>query len=203
MDPLVALATFAVIFPAELPDKSMFAAVVMGTRYKPSAVWLGLAGAFLLHVVIAVSAGQAITLLPHKVVAAVVTSFFIGGGVYLFVSSEKREEEAGESEANNAGADGGSTGLSPVRTVAASFGVIFVSELGDLTQIATVNLAARYDDAISVGVGAVAALWLVTGLGVLLGKRLVRSIPLDLVRRGAGVVLLALGAWSLIDFLRM
>ena len=76
-----------------------------------------------------------------------------------------------------------------------------MSEWGDLTQIMTVNLAAKYDDPLSVGIGALTAEWLVTGLGVLLGKRLVKSVPLELVRRIAGLLMAALGVWSVIDLL--
>ena len=55
-----------------------------------------------------------------------------------------------------------------------AFGVIMVAEFGDLTQIMTANLAARYDDPLSVGLGAVLALWAVAGLGIVGGKALMK-----------------------------
>jgi Ca2+/H+ antiporter, TMEM165/GDT1 family len=197
MDLLVVLATFAVIFPAELPDKSMFAAVVMGTKFNPLAVWTGLAAAFLVHVTLAVSAGKVISFLPDKLVVGVVTAFFVVGALYMFFSSESEELDEGTSEAAQMSAT-----ASFWKIVATAFGIIFLSEWGDLTQIATVNLAARYDDPLSVGVGAIAALWLVTGLGVLFGNRITRWVPMAIVRRIAGVVLLGLAVWSAVDFVQ-
>ena len=53
MNPAVAAAVFPVIFLGELPDKTMFASLVMATRGRPFAVWLGATAAFAVHVVIA------------------------------------------------------------------------------------------------------------------------------------------------------
>ena len=78
---------FAITFLAELPDKSMFASLVMGTRFRPSWVWAGAAAAFTVHMAIAVTVGQLLTLLPHLVVDAVVASLFVAGAVYLWWSS--------------------------------------------------------------------------------------------------------------------
>jgi hypothetical protein len=55
---LLLLATvFGVTFVAELPDKSLFASLVLGTRYRPVHVWLGVAAAFAVHVGLAVTVG--------------------------------------------------------------------------------------------------------------------------------------------------
>ena len=45
-------------FLGELPDKSLFASLVLGTRYRPLYVWTGAAAAFAVHMAIAVTAGQ-------------------------------------------------------------------------------------------------------------------------------------------------
>ena len=70
----------------------------------------------------------------------------------------------------------------------AGFMLILVAEFGDLTQIMTANLAARYDDPLSVGLGAVLALWAVAGLGILGGKDPdeVGAAAADHQGRGAG-----------------
>jgi Ca2+/H+ antiporter, TMEM165/GDT1 family len=198
IDFLVILATFAVIFPAELPDKSMFAAVALGTRFNPLAVWIGLAAAFLLHVIIAVSAGHIVTLLPDRLVAGVVTALFAAGALYMFFSKEEAPDESDEAllRAKTAGT------TSAPKVSATAFGVVFVSEWGDLTQLATINLAARYEDPLSVAIGSTSALWLISGLGVLLGARLVRAVSMTLMRRISGTVLLGLAIWSLVDFLK-
>ena len=55
------LAITATVFPlillGELPDKTMFASLVLASRGRPLAVWLGAAAAFTLHVMIAVTVG--------------------------------------------------------------------------------------------------------------------------------------------------
>src|SRR4051812_9858764 len=79
----------------------------------------------------------------------------------------------------------------------AGFMLILVAEFGDLTQIMTANLAARYDDPLSVGLGAVLALWAVAGLGIVGGKALMKRGPLKLITRIAALLMLGLGVWSL------
>src|SRR5260370_38459443 len=90
-------------FLAELPDKSMFAALVLGTRYRPSWVWAGVATAFTVHMGIAVTAGQLLALLPDRVVEAVVAGLFVAGSVYLWVTS-LRPEHRDEGDAAPPGA---------------------------------------------------------------------------------------------------
>ena len=80
VDPLIALAVFPIIFLGELPDKTMFASLILATRGRPFPVWLGAAGAFVLHVIIATTIGVAIfKLLPHRVVEGIVAGMFLLG----------------------------------------------------------------------------------------------------------------------------
>jgi putative Ca2+/H+ antiporter (TMEM165/GDT1 family) len=44
VDPSIALVCFPIIFVGELPDKTMFASLIMATKGKPRQVWLGAAG---------------------------------------------------------------------------------------------------------------------------------------------------------------
>ena len=78
---------FALTFLAELPDKSMFASLVLATRYQPAWVWAGAAAAFVVQMVIAVTAGQLLTLLPHRLVLAVTAGLFLAGSAYLWAAS--------------------------------------------------------------------------------------------------------------------
>jgi Ca2+/H+ antiporter, TMEM165/GDT1 family len=82
------------------------------------------------------------------------------------------------------------------KTAATSFGVLFVAEFGDLTQIATANLAAKYHDPLTVGIGAVLGLWAVGGLALLGGRQLLRWIPLKWIARAAALVMTVLGVIS-------
>ncbi|MFE9902184.1 TMEM165/GDT1 family protein [Streptomyces achromogenes] len=177
---------FGVVFLAELPDKTALAGLVLGTRYRASYVFAGVAAAFLLHVVLAVAAGSVLTLLPQQIVHALTGVLFLGGAAMLLLKKGDGEEEVKKP------AD-----QSFWKVAGTGFMLILVAEFGDLTQIMTANLAARYDDPISVGLGAVLGLWAVAGLGIVGGKALMRRVPLRLITQIAAVLMLALGAWSL------
>ena len=69
-------------------------------------------------------------------------------------------------------------------------------------QITTANLAARYRDPLSVGVGALLALWSVTALALTVGRGLVQRIPARLVRRFTGVVLALLAVLTVVEAIR-
>ncbi|GAA3122116.1 TMEM165/GDT1 family protein [Streptomyces rameus] len=177
---------FGVIFLAELPDKTALAGLVLGTRYRASYVFAGVAAAFLLHVVLAVAAGSVLTLLPQQIVHALTGVLFLGGAAVLLLKKDEGEEEV-EKPADQ----------SFWRVAGTGFMLILVAEFGDLTQIMTANLAARYDDPLSVGLGAVLGLWAVAGLGIVGGKALMRRVPLRLITQIAALLMLALGVWSL------
>ncbi|WP_445530057.1 TMEM165/GDT1 family protein [Streptomyces cyslabdanicus] len=177
---------FGVVFLAELPDKTALAGLVLGTRYRASYVFAGVAAAFLLHVVLAVAAGSVLTLLPQRIVHALTGVLFLGGAAMLLLKRDDGEEEVRRPEDQ-----------SFWKVAGTGFMLILVAEFGDLTQIMTANLAARYDDPLSVGLGAVLALWAVAGLGIVGGKALMRRVPLALITKVAALLMAGLGAWSL------
>lgn len=189
---------FAVIFLAELPDKSMVASLVLGTRFRPLYVWLGAAAAFSVHVVIAVAAGGVLSLLPHRLVETVVAVLFIGGAAYLLFGKDGTDDEEALGE------DPAEAITAPTlrRVAGLSFAVIFVGEWGDITQIATANLAAKYHQPFAVGIGAILGLWTVLAVGVLAGAKLVDVVPLELVRRITGLILGGLGIASAVAAIR-
>ena len=78
-----------------------------------------------------------------------------------------------------------------------SFGVVFVAEFGDLTQIVTANLAAKYHDPLAVGIGATAGLWVAAGLAIVGGRSLLKVLPVKWLSRGAAAVLLALAGLTI------
>ncbi|WP_031044986.1 TMEM165/GDT1 family protein [Streptomyces sp. NRRL F-5650] len=177
---------FGVVFLAELPDKTALAGLVLGTRYRASYVFAGVAAAFLLHVVLAVAAGSVLTLLPQQLVHAITGVLFLGGAAVLLMKKDEEDEEIRKPRDQ-----------SFWKVAGAGFMLILVAEFGDLTQIMTANLAARYDDPLSVGLGAVLALWAVAGLGIVGGKALMKRVPLGLITKIAAVLMLGLGVWSL------
>lgn len=179
---------FGVVFLAELPDKTALAGLVLGTRYRASYVFAGVAAAFALHVTLAVAAGSVLTLLPARLLSAVTGVLFLGGAAVLLLKKGEDEEEIRQPE-----------NQSFWKVSGAGFMLILVAEFGDLTQIMTANLAARYDDPLSVGLGAVLALWAVAGIGIVGGKALMKRVPLKLITRIAAVVMGVLGVWSLYE----
>jgi putative Ca2+/H+ antiporter (TMEM165/GDT1 family) len=179
---------FGVVFLAELPDKTALAGLMLGTRYRASYVFAGVAAAFAVHVTLAVAAGSVLTLLPHRLVQALVGVLFLAGAAMLMLKKDDGEEELRKP------AD-----QSFWKVSAAGFMLILVAEFGDLTQIMTANLAARFGDPLSVGLGAVLALWSVAGIGVLGGRTLMKYVPLRLVTRAAALLMLALGGFSLFE----
>ena len=200
VDLAVALTTFLVIFPAELPDTSLFASLVLGTRFRPLPVFCGVAAAFAVHVVIAVTIGGVFALLPQRLVLFVVAALFAAGSVLLFLGKEDSKGEEGEeapAEAPRAMAD-----QRPLRVALASFGVVFLGEWGDITQITTANLTARYHAPLSVGIGALLALWSVSALALTVGRGLVQRVPARLVRRFTAVVLAVLAVVTLVEAVR-
>ncbi|MDF4250428.1 MULTISPECIES: TMEM165/GDT1 family protein [unclassified Streptomyces] len=187
----VAAVVFGVVFLAELPDKTALAGLMLGTRYRASYVFAGVAAAFLVHVTLAVAAGSVLTLLPHRLVQGIVgVLFLLGAAVLLFKKDDDAEEQA------RTPAD-----QSFWKVAGSGFTLILVAEFGDLTQIMTANLAARYDDPLSVGLGAVLALWAVAALGILGGRTLMKYVPLRLITRVAALLMLALAAFSLYEAL--
>lgn len=183
----VAAAVFPVIFLGELPDKTMFASLVLASRGRPVAVWLGVAVAFAVHVVIAVTAGVVLFhLVPHRPLEVVVGLLFLAGAVYAYLARNAEEDRAEVAEPASA-----------TRACLTAVAVIFVAEWGDLTQILTANLAARYHSAVSVGLGALLALWLVAGLAVVSGSGLLRVLSVKTLRLATAAVLTALGIYTL------
>ena len=179
---------FGVVFLAELPDKTALAGLVLGTRYRASYVFAGVAAAFAVHVALAVAAGSVLTLLPHRLVQAVVGVLFLAGAAVLLFRGSDDEEDVPEPQ-----------GQSFWKVSGAGFSLILVAEFGDLTQIMTANLAARYDDPASVAIGAVLALWAVAAIGILGGRTLMKFVPLTVITRVAAAVMVVLAAFSLYE----
>ena len=79
-----------------------------------------------------------------------------------------------------------------------TFGMIFLAELGDKTQLATLTFSAGSDSRLSVFLGSAGALVLTSLLAVLFGSFISRLVPPHHIRIGAGVMFIFLGAWMLV-----
>jgi len=195
---LIAL-VFGTIFVVELPDKTFIAALVLSTRYRPLAVWVGVGLAFFVQTLIAVLAGHLTTYLPETLVTSVALVIFLAGAVILFRTAPGADEGEKATEEEYAGkATDARTGL---KAVVASFLVLFAAEWGDLSQLLTISMIAKYGNPVSVFIGAWGALLTVSGLAVLAGRVLLRYIRLSTVHYvGSAVclVLAAVTAWELL-----
>jgi Ca2+/H+ antiporter, TMEM165/GDT1 family len=185
----VVVAVFPIIFLGELPDKTMFASLVMSTRGRPFVVWIGAALAFAVHVVIAVTVGAALFhLVPHRALEALVAAMFFAGSALAIWEARRTQDDKGALIEREV--------ASHRRTLVTAFAVIFIAEWGDLTQILTANLAAHYRSALSVAVGAILALWAVAALAVAGGQSILRVIDIRKIRVFTAVVLAAIGVWA-------
>lgn len=184
MSVLVALTVFALIFPAELPDKTFIATLVLSTRYAAGPVFVGVAAAFVVQTTVAVAAGGLISLLPTRPVHAVTAGLFALGAVLMLRSGGQAAAEEREVTAELAGEP---QTTSYRRAALTSFGVLFAAEWVDLSQVLTASFAAKYGDAVAVFVGALLALWIVAALAIIGGRALLRVVPLEWVRRAAAV----------------
>lgn len=204
MNLAVAATVFVVVFPAELPDKTALASLVLGARYRSSYVFAGVAAAFALHAALAVAAGSLLALLPHRLLQAVVAAVFLLGAILLVTGRvEKDDEKPGGGGAKPGGRKHEVKGRAGFwRVWGTSFLVVLVAEFGDLTQIVTANLAAKYHSPLTVGVGAVLALWAVAALAIIGGRNLLKFVPLIWVTRLAAAVMLVMAAVSLVSAIR-
>jgi putative Ca2+/H+ antiporter (TMEM165/GDT1 family) len=188
---LTALWIFALMFVLELPDKTMFATVIMASRARARNVVVGAASAFTVHMGIAVGAGGLLKLLHPTPKSIIMAILFFGGAAYLLFVPEKEEEEEGEREGR--AEKPGSTW----REIGGAFSVIFIGEFGDLTQIQAANLAAKHNWAI-VFFPSVAALAAIAVMGAYGGKWITSRLPLEWIRRAGGAIFAGLGIWTVI-----
>ena len=195
MDPVVIVLTFFAIFVVELPDKTFLATLVLATKYRPILVWIGVSLAFLVQTTVAVLLGHAVSFLPDDVVHAAAGLMFLAGAIILIREGRSHQEAAANDEEIETKAVHG------WRAILASFLVLFAAEWGDLSQLLTISLVAKYEEPVAVFIGALGALLLVSGLAVVAGRQLQRFVKLHVLHYiGAGVCLLlaAITAYELL-----
>jgi putative Ca2+/H+ antiporter (TMEM165/GDT1 family) len=176
---VVAGTAFLLIAPVELPDKTFVATLVLSTRYPGLPVWLGVVAAFGIQCAVAAGAGHLIARLPQRPVALVAAGLFAVGALVLLRAAGRTGDAAGQEREYAAKAQAGRRGW---RAAGASFVVLFTAEWGDLSQLLTAGLVASGRPAVPVFLGSWAALAVVSGLAVLLGRWLQQRVRLDIVR---------------------
>ena len=185
------LSTFGMIFVAELPDKTALAALILASKYRARSVILGAFLAFLLQTAVAVVAGRLLGFLPAQLVR-------IASGIgFLIFALMAFRKDAEDEEGEERQAVAARAATRPVWLV--SFLVIFAAEWGDLTQLATAALVARGQPYLSVGMGALLALWCVTLLAVYSGRKLRLLVKPKLLTIIGGVMFAAIGIYMIVS----
>lgn len=183
---------FGIVFVAELPDKTALAALVLATRHKPLAVFLGSALALSVQSVVAVAAGSLLAQLNRTYVELGSGLLFLGCAVAMALRKQDDDDD-GKGDEKAAGF---------FKSMWMSFLVIFVAEWGDLTQIGTAALQARYASWATVLLGSVAALWAVSGIAVIVGHRAAKVLNPRVTKLVASVVFAVVGVVLIVGALR-
>ena len=184
------LIVFIAIFLAELPDKTMFATLMLSTRMRrPLAVWIGVSIGYCTHVTVAVLFGSALSKLPERPIHAVVGLVFLGSGIFMFRSSTEHHESNSVEL----------TQRKFFQVTYLSATTILVAEFADMTQLATVGFAVRTGDSLGVAIGAASALCTVSAIAVVAGSWLQRNVKLQLVQRTASLLFIILGFLALLN----
>jgi len=187
-EPALFASTFALIFAAELPDKTAFAAVLLSVRRRPLPVFAGAALALAVQSFIAVAFGGVLSLLPARAVRVGAGLLFLGFAWTMWNREEEELPEVGSAQ--------GEPGFA--RSAATAFAVIFVAEWGDLTQLATAALAARHGRPLTVFLASTSALWCVAALAVAVGRRLKAGFDPRPLERFAAVLFALAGFYFLL-----
>jgi len=182
--------TYFAIALAELPDKTMLATLMLSTTYKNRlAVWCGVTLGYATHVIVAVSLGAVLTAFPRRPLHMLVGALFITGGILTLRKHDGNEKSDSSRRAET---------LRPFRVIWIAASVILIAEFADLTQLATAGLAVRFDDPVSVAIGATLALSTVSGIGVLAGSWIQQHVPLRIIQKIAGTIFLLIGGSTLV-----
>lgn len=166
----IALTVFAVIFLLELPDKTALATLLLATRHRPLPIFFGAAAAFVIQSIVAVAAGSLLSLLPREPIRIGAGLLFLVMAALIVRQNLKKTEVDEKAEVER-------EERRHRRPLVTAFTIVFIGEWGDLTQLATAALQARYRDPVVVFTAATLALWLVAAIAVTLGNRLGAWVP--------------------------
>ena len=173
--------SFALIFAAELGDKSQLVCMILASRYRAWPVFLGALTAFVLLNTLAVVFGALLAhSLPEPLIAGIVALLFAVFGIHsLRIKAEDENELLPEKNGSH--------------LFLTTFLLITVAEFGDKTQLAVVALSSSVAP-LAVWLGSTAALASTSALGIIAGRSLLKKIPLVLLHRISGTLFLILAA---------
>jgi putative Ca2+/H+ antiporter (TMEM165/GDT1 family) len=177
------LAAFAVVFLAELGDKTQLVALTLAGRYPALKVLAALGAAIAVLQTLSVTAGALISeAVPDRAIAVGAGLLFLGFAVWTWRSADEDDDDE---------VDVGSAGLAGVAVA------FFLAELGDKTMLTTAGLAADRG-AVPVWFGSFAAMVAATALAVVAGTALTRRVSPDVLRRIGAVAFAVVGVVTLV-----
>ncbi|WP_231471915.1 TMEM165/GDT1 family protein [Novosphingobium sp. CECT 9465] len=171
----------AIVALAEVGDKTQLLAIVLATRFrKPLPIVLGILFATLAnHFLAALLGATAAAFLDDIWFRFAVAVGFVAMGLWTLVPDKLDDDDAPRPSR-----------YGPFLTTLVAF---FIVEMGDKTQIATIALGARFNDALAVTVGTTLGMMIANVPAVFLGNELIKRVPLDVVRMIAAALLVATG----------
>jgi putative Ca2+/H+ antiporter (TMEM165/GDT1 family) len=182
------LLSFAVIFIAEIGDKSQLMALTFATRYRavPILIGIGIATATVHAVSVLLGAVLAVSL-PTNALNIAAGAAFLGFAAWTLRGDTLSVDEAAKAErASNRSA------------ITAASGAFFLAELGDKTMLATITLASTHG-AFGVWLGSTAGMVAADALAILVGRLLGRRLPERLITIFASVMFVLFGVLLLLE----
>ncbi|GIF15256.1 UPF0016 family membrane protein [Actinoplanes teichomyceticus] len=179
--------SFAVIFVAELGDKSQLMAMTFATRFRPLPVLIGITAATALVHLVSVGIGYGLgSAIPTDWISLVAGLAFLAFGAWTLRGDTLTEDEKTKAERSTGSA------------ILAVGGAFFLAELGDKTMLATITLATQhgwFGTWIGSTVGMVAA----DALAILVGRMLGRHLPEHIIKWGAAALFAIFGIWLIVE----
>lgn len=167
-----ALTAFAVVFVAELGDRTQLLLLALATRHRAGPVVGGLVVGYGLMTILAVALGAAVgSALPDDVVRIGSGLAFLGFALWTLLGDEDEDDDRVDDRSQR----------HPVALLASIAGMIMVSEIGDKSMLATATLATD-GDPVAVWAGATTGILSAGGLGVVAGRVLADRVDPDVLR---------------------
>jgi putative Ca2+/H+ antiporter (TMEM165/GDT1 family) len=181
------LLSFAVIFVAEMGDKTQLVAMMFALRYRWWVVLAAITAATTAVHVLSVAIGHYLgAALPTHLLGLIAGAMFIFFGLWTLRGDKLSDEEASRTE----------------KATAPAFFVVFsaflLAELGDKTMLATITLAADHDW-VGVWIGSTLGMVVADGLAIVVGAVLGKHLPERLIQLGAAALFLLFGVYMLVE----
>jgi putative Ca2+/H+ antiporter (TMEM165/GDT1 family) len=179
--------SFAVIFVAELGDKSQLMALTFATRFKPVPVLIGITAATALVHLVSVGIGYGLgATLPTGWISLIAGLAFLVFGAWTLCGDQLTDDEKNKAERTTGSA------------ILAVGGAFFLAELGDKTMLATITLATQHGW-FGTWLGSTLGMVAADALAILVGRLLGKHLPERVIKYGAAALFAIFGIWLIVE----